>query len=278
MKIFISWSGDRSGKVADALKDWLKKVIQAVDPWLSSKDIEKGANWPAELFKSVQECRMCIVCLTPENTEAAWLLFESGAISKSVGSRVWTFLVDIQPADIMGPLAFFQHTKSEKEDVYRLVQAINDNLGEGQLQESILSDTFEKWWPDLESTLQAILREEPTTKPHRSAEAVMDEILESVRRIEYRQSFLKMESAAEILRKYLCTTTPRQEKVFRLVEGIGDDEAHTFEEVSEILNLTKIETMKNYKDALMGLATAGLFKKMNSKGNLLKSSIDDRMD
>jgi hypothetical protein len=32
MKIFISWSGDRSHKVAELLNEWLKCVIQAADP------------------------------------------------------------------------------------------------------------------------------------------------------------------------------------------------------------------------------------------------------
>lgn len=44
MKVFISWSGETSKKVALALKAWLPNVIQALDPWMSDKDIEKGAT------------------------------------------------------------------------------------------------------------------------------------------------------------------------------------------------------------------------------------------
>jgi len=41
MKVFISWSGQRSAAVADALRYWLPKVIQALEPWMSADDIEK---------------------------------------------------------------------------------------------------------------------------------------------------------------------------------------------------------------------------------------------
>ena len=42
MKVFISWSGDQLKKMAEALRSWLKYVIQSADPFVSSLDIAKG--------------------------------------------------------------------------------------------------------------------------------------------------------------------------------------------------------------------------------------------
>jgi hypothetical protein len=42
MKIFVSWSGRRSKAVAELMSDWLKCVIQASQPWISTRDIDRG--------------------------------------------------------------------------------------------------------------------------------------------------------------------------------------------------------------------------------------------
>lgn len=44
MKIFISWSGPKSGAVAKALREWLPLVVNAFEPFLSSDDIDKGTR------------------------------------------------------------------------------------------------------------------------------------------------------------------------------------------------------------------------------------------
>ena len=42
MKIFVSWSGKRIKAVAELMSDWLKCVIQASQPWISTRDIDSG--------------------------------------------------------------------------------------------------------------------------------------------------------------------------------------------------------------------------------------------
>ena len=53
MKVFISWSGPTSNRIALAFRDWLPCVLQTVDPYVSSEDIEKGRRWSADIAKEL---------------------------------------------------------------------------------------------------------------------------------------------------------------------------------------------------------------------------------
>jgi hypothetical protein len=59
MKVFISWSGERSRKVAEALQQWLPRVIQATEPWIST-EISKGSRWGPEISSRLEESRIGI--------------------------------------------------------------------------------------------------------------------------------------------------------------------------------------------------------------------------
>jgi hypothetical protein len=84
MDILISWSGERSRAVADTLKEYQPMIVNAFNPWLSSADIDKGARWSAELSAALATAKAGIVCLSPNNLTTPYILFEAGAISKTV--------------------------------------------------------------------------------------------------------------------------------------------------------------------------------------------------
>jgi hypothetical protein len=52
MKVFISWSGERSQILAQKLYEWVPMVLQSVTPWLSQADIAAGDRWLALLGSS----------------------------------------------------------------------------------------------------------------------------------------------------------------------------------------------------------------------------------
>ena len=108
MNIFISWSGERSRAVAGLLHNWIPKVIQSAKPWCSTDDLKKGTVWFSEITKHLQENDAGIVCLTPENREAPWIMFEAGALAMRLKEgHLFTFLVDLKHTDIKNPLAQF---------------------------------------------------------------------------------------------------------------------------------------------------------------------------
>jgi TIR domain len=88
MKVFISWSGVRSTAVAQTLHDWLPQVMNAVEPWMSSEDMRKGSLWRLTLAEELESTHVGVICLTPENLRAPWLLFEAGALSKRVFKKL----------------------------------------------------------------------------------------------------------------------------------------------------------------------------------------------
>jgi hypothetical protein len=151
MKVFISWSGPLSHKIALILREWLPSVIQTVEPFLSTEDIEKGSRWFGELTRELQTTEFGIACLTTENLTAPWILFEAGALSKAIdSSRVCTLLIGLSPSDVQGPLAQFQATLPNRDDMHKLVKSMNSALAEKGLDVTLLDRVFEKWWGEFQ--------------------------------------------------------------------------------------------------------------------------------
>jgi TIR domain-containing protein len=182
MDVFISWSGERSRAAAEALRGWLPKIINAIKPWLSSEDIDKGARWSTDVATKLESAKAGIICLTPGNLHADWLLFEAGALSKTLKNTfVCPFLIGLVPSDVKPPLAQFQATRAEKNDILQLLKTLNTALGENALPEAHIDEAFEVWWPRLQSQLNTLPTEEAITKTHRPDRELLEEILALVR-------------------------------------------------------------------------------------------------
>jgi hypothetical protein len=101
VKVFISWSGGLSRKVAPELQDWIPPVIQSVDPYVSSEDIGKGARWSTDISAEPEGPNYAVLVVTKYDTDAPWLNFEAGALSKSFeSSRVSPFLFGVKRSEV----------------------------------------------------------------------------------------------------------------------------------------------------------------------------------
>jgi hypothetical protein len=188
MKVFISWSGDISHDVALALREWLPSVLQSVEPYVSSEDVEKGARWSAEVGRQLNETAFGILCVTADNIGSAWLNFEAGALSKSIDtSHVTPFLLGLRPAELTGPLSQFQATLPNVDDVTRLIKSLNAAT-ERPIDDSRLTESVQVWWPRLEERLNAISskKAEPSGEPKRNTDEMVAELLEITRGVQRR--------------------------------------------------------------------------------------------
>jgi len=163
--------------LAVAVHDWLPNVLQAVEPWISSEDIEKGSRWSSEIAARLSEVNFGIICLTPENQHAPWLLFEAGTLSKSLAtSAVATLLLALRPAEIVGPLSQFQHTEVSRNDVEKLVLTINRRLAI-PLSEQKVRNAFELWWPQLATSIEAAATLESVPSTTRNERDLLEELV-----------------------------------------------------------------------------------------------------
>jgi hypothetical protein len=181
MRIFTSWSGERSKAAALGLKSLLQDLFEEAVQVFVSDHISPGEAWAQRLGTELEQSEFGILCLTQENFQAPWLLFEAGAIAKKFGaSRVVPYHIDELPtASERSPLAQFQHVRADRDGTHRLVESIN-NIRESPKPMDRLERSFAKWWPDLEQTLnglQATRRAQPLIRSERE---LLETILQRV--------------------------------------------------------------------------------------------------
>ena len=183
MRVFISWSGARAQVVAEALREWLVRVIQRLEPWVSSADIRAGARWQTEISEILSNTKVGILCLTPENLNSPWLNFEAGALAKAIDDATYVrpYLIGLDPAAISLPIGQFQAKRADREGTKALVKTINSALKDGALPETQLYDAFETYWPRLWHTLESLPTKENEAQHRREPLDLLEEILQIAR-------------------------------------------------------------------------------------------------
>ena len=191
LKIFISWSGDESKRVALLLKPWLKKLLQATEPWMSDVDIEPGTRWSNEIANQLQDTKFGILCVTPENRSSPWLNFEAGALSIAIEDterRVVPLLLgyDEKSALSGSPVGPFNSLLFNKADMRKLILTMNGELVQ-PVDAVHLDELFDMFWPSLEKDVSAILTGKAPKAPKKTQTEMIEEILQTVRNIQMRQ-------------------------------------------------------------------------------------------
>jgi len=159
MNIFISWSGEKAQRVAAALKKFLLHANDHIIPWFSDTDISAGDRWSHQLASQLEVTDFGIVCTTQESIQSPWILFEAGALSRSLsGGRVCPYLIDLNRKQLGGPLAQFQAKEATPEQSWQLLQGINLLMQQNALPEAQLHANFEAFWPALAAEITNVNR------------------------------------------------------------------------------------------------------------------------
>jgi hypothetical protein len=192
MNVFVSWSGNRSRFVAEMISEWLKCVIQSTRPWISTQDLDSGSIWFNGINEQLRSTSIGIICITDENKNNPWILFETGALAKGLEtSKIYTLLIDLEEKDLRPPLSQFNHTFPQTaESIKKLVISLNRLSGPEALDSKTLDRVFDVYWPSFSKDFTKILKENPPSEKaeKRSEKDILTEILYSVRHINQRVS------------------------------------------------------------------------------------------
>ncbi len=233
MKVFLSWSGEKSHKVAMVFRDWFPSVVQSLEPYVSSEDIDKGARWSTDIAKELENSSFGILCVTKDNIDAPWLTFEAGALSKTMDkSFVSPFLFDIKRSEVDGPILQFQSTIFEKEDIRKLLKTLNKAVKEDQLTEERINKAFEVWYPTLEEGLNKLKNDSDGEPESTNADSpsmsnnMLEEILDLSR---INQKLIR--NPKGIIAKDLAQIKDMQEHMIDKMQALVHDSRHSTKNV-----------------------------------------------
>jgi hypothetical protein len=127
--IFISWSGDLSQVIAEAIKKSLITVFNEIEVYFTPEDIGTGKLWPHALAEILQKCDIGLLIYTQQNLDNLWMAFEAGALSKKTNSSlVIPIIFGANIADIKAPLSQFQGRRFDKDGIFKTLEDINNLL------------------------------------------------------------------------------------------------------------------------------------------------------
>lgn len=163
-KIFISWSGRNSKRIAIALKETLENKIFAstdLECFVSTVDIASGDDWWNKIKKELKKCKQGILCVTKENIKAPWIFYEAGAmVARDISTIPLLFNCNINALE-GSPIKGKQCVDFyDLQQFLKMVYDINDcmkllQLGKAQV-DAIAKEAYEELKKELQPTLKQL--------------------------------------------------------------------------------------------------------------------------
>jgi hypothetical protein len=153
-RVFLSWSGEPSKLLAEAVADALRALSSRLEPWMSD-DLEAGVEWAKALVPQIKKAKLAVLCLTHRNVNAPWITFEAGAYFTSrIRKGVVPFLLDFSPDELTFPLGLFQSQRADWKGSRTLLLRAGELAG---IPERDVQEKFEREiWPQLGDRLTTI--------------------------------------------------------------------------------------------------------------------------
>lgn len=168
MNVYVSYSGELSRDIASVIKECFPMIIQSLNVFVSAQDVKIGSFWRSELERTMEESECAIICITKENNNSPWLIFEAGMMAKK--TTLVPLLIDIGYQELNDPLAVFHATLLGKEGLYSIINLLNKKVS-NKLDSAILSETFEVMWPMINDKISNILSQHSVTPIDSSLQA-----------------------------------------------------------------------------------------------------------
>lgn len=239
MKVFLSWSGQRSKAVAEVFKKLMPCILPDVTPFFSPDDIEKGGRWSPTIAQNLADSNFGIIILTSDNLNKPWLMFEAGALSKSMDdSRVCPFLFDITPAEIGGPLTQFQALQNNEAEIKKLFSDIN-NQCVNKTPEDRFELLFSKFYPDLQKSLCKVQTASPEKQKQKvNIDSAIIELLELTREIRNTLSRERVADTPPKMTPTLGSTIRDEECLQALLNAAKQTETSKNRDLKAVLDIT----------------------------------------
>ena len=186
MKIFISWSKNKSRMLAEATKRFLENTLGHSIEFFFSPQMYKGTRVDHEIHINLTNSQKCIVCITSENFKNPWLLYEAGVVFgvnyKKTDDGIiipilferipeWSSWID-KPLNQYTPIQI-QPVNHEfsfgKKEFLSFIQELSDETG-------VSIKEYDQNWQLFESEIKQIIDKEQIIPP--ACKFLVDRILE----------------------------------------------------------------------------------------------------